>query len=41
MPDQPKPPPPLVWESTAANDPLWSADVVPLPAPPAPEKSSE
>lgn len=31
MPDQP--PPPLVWESTAANDPLWSADVVPLPAP--------
>ena len=31
MPDKPKPPEPLVWESVPANDPEWVADVVPLP----------
>lgn len=41
MSDPKKPPSPLVWESEAANDPLWTADVVPLPAPPAPEDGSE
>ncbi|NII73229.1 hypothetical protein FHW84_001798 [Dyella sp. SG562] len=38
MPDKPKLPEPLVWESVPANDPLWEADVVPLPLPAAPEK---
>lgn len=33
MPDKPKPPAPLVWESVPANDPEWVADVVPFPAP--------
>ena len=36
-----KPPEPLVWESVPANDPLWEADVVPLPLPVAPIPSEE
>lgn len=38
MPDKPKPPEPLIWESVPANDPEWVADVVPLPKPAEPER---
>jgi hypothetical protein len=30
MPDEKKPPEPLVWESDAANDPAWTPVVVPM-----------
>lgn len=38
MPDKPKPPEPLVWESVPANDPEWVADVVPMERPEEAEK---